>query len=330
MNNDAPLRPVVVVSQCLGFAAVRYNGQLLQDAFVKALAEHVQFVQVCPEVAIGLGVPRDPIRIVVDATGRRLVQPATGRDLTEPMRRFSESFLEAPGPVDGFILKSRSPSCGIKDVKAFGSESGQPAPKTTGFFAEAVLRRFPNLAVEEEGRLTNFRLRHHFLARLFAARRFREIQTGGAMGDLVQFHTEYKLQLMAHSPSGLNKLGRIVANPASAPTRDVLARYGETLASVMAAPLRPGSTCNVLSHAFGYVSKELKPGERKYFLELMDEFRDDRLPLSALLTVLKSWVLRFDQSYLLQQRFFEPYPRPLMDLTDSAAGKSRESQRDPG
>lgn len=329
MNHDAPLRPVVVVSQCLGFAAVRYNGQLLQDAFVKALADHVQFVQVCPEVAIGLGVPRDPIRIVVDASGRRLVQPSTGRDLTEPMRRFSESFLDGLGPVDGFILKSRSPSCGIKDVKAFG-ESGHPAPKSTGFFAEAVLRRFPNSAVEDEGRLTNFRLRHHFLTRLFAARRFREIQATGAMADLVQFHTEYKLQLMAHSPSGLNKLGRVVANPSSAPAAQVLANYGEALASVMASPLRCGATCNVLSHAFGYVSKQLKPGERKYFLELMQEFRDDRLPLSALLTVLKSWVLRFDQGYLLQQRFFEPYPRPLMDLTDSAAGKSRDAHREPG
>ena len=109
MRQDAP---IVVVSQCLGFAAVRYNGQMLQDGFVKALADHVQFVQVCPEVGIGLGVPRDPIRIVSDKNGRRLVQPASGRDLTTDMTRFSDGFLSGAGPVDGFILKSRSPSCG--------------------------------------------------------------------------------------------------------------------------------------------------------------------------------------------------------------------------
>ena len=127
------VKPVVVVSQCLGFAAVRYNGAMLQDDFVRALGEHVRFVQVCPEVGIGLGVPRDPIRIVGKGSERRLVQPATGRDVTAPMERFSRNFLESVEPVDGFILKSRSPSCGIKDVKVHANmEAAATIGKTAG------------------------------------------------------------------------------------------------------------------------------------------------------------------------------------------------------
>lgn len=313
-------RPIVVVSQCLGFAAVRYNGQILQDPFVKALGAHVEFVQVCPEVGIGLGVPRDPIRIVVDGEERRLVQPATGRDVSEAMRVYSAKFLGGVRHADGFILKSRSPSCGIKDVKTF-TESGHPGEKSSGFFAEAVMRAFPHAAVEDEGRLTNFRLRHHFLTRLFAVARLRQISRHPSMAALVQFQTEYKLQLMAHSQAGLRALGRIVANPDGAPTREVFARYADRLASVMAEPARSSSNRNVLLHAFGYFSEHLTAKEKKYFLDLLEEYRAERLPLSAVLSVLNAWVLRFEVGYLMCQRFLEPYPKALVGLMDSAAAK---------
>lgn len=309
--------PIVVVSECLGFAAVRYNGAMLRDDFVAALARHVRFVPVCPEVGIGLGVPRDPIRIVVANGERRLVQPSTGRDLTESMRQFAGSFLERVGPVDGFILKSRSPSCGIKDVKMF-TPAGSPLEKGAGFFAEAVRQRFPQAAVEDEGRLTNFRLRHHFLVRVFASARLRRVRQRGTMAALVRFHTEYKLQLMAYSQAGLNALGRIVANPEHAPAAKVVNAYSGRLAQTMAEPARPASNRNVLLHAFGYVSDRLSRGERGYFLELLEEYRRERLPLSALLTVLRAWIVRFEESYLSGQKFFEPYPRALMDLADSA------------
>jgi uncharacterized protein YbbK (DUF523 family) len=161
-------RPVVVVSQCLGFAAVRYNGLMLEDDFVAALGRYVRFVQVCPEVGIGLGVPRDPIRIV-DTGSRRLVQPSTGRDLTESMRAFAAEWLNGVGQVDGFILKARSPSCGIRDVKTFPSiDTETPAAMGFGFFAEEVLRRFPEAAIADECQLKETDTRHQFLTRLFA------------------------------------------------------------------------------------------------------------------------------------------------------------------
>lgn len=178
-------RPRVVVSQCLGFAAVRYDGQALRSRFVEALRDHVEFVQVCPEVGIGLGVPRDPIRIEVTAGGRaraagelRLVQPSTSRDLTDKMHAFAETFLEEVRPVDGFILKSRSPSCGITDAKRFeaGAEDTLDG-RGPGLFARAVLERFPHAAVEDEERLADETVRRRFLEHVHAAARLRASTT---------------------------------------------------------------------------------------------------------------------------------------------------------
>jgi uncharacterized protein YbgA (DUF1722 family)/uncharacterized protein YbbK (DUF523 family) len=322
-SSTSEARPIVVVSQCLGFAAVRYDGQVLQEPFVKTLADHVRFVQICPEVGIGLGVPRDPIRIVVDHGNRRLLQPSTGRDLTELMEGFAQRFLTEVGPVDGFILKSRSPSCGIKDVKLFTADGGHPAGKSAGLFAEAVLHGFPHAAIEDEGRLTNFRLRHHFLTKLFLVARLREIRVRRAMADLVEFHTAYKLQLMAYSQSGLKALGQIVGNRDSLPPADVYQAYSQRLAQVIAEPSRPSANRNALMHAFGYVSKHLNGAEKQYFLDLLEEYRQERTQLSTLLGVLRAWVLRVNEPYLRGQRYFEPYPRVLLDLTDSGALQRR-------
>ena len=317
-------QPIVVVSQCLGFAAVRYNGAMLEDDYVQALRQHVKFVQVCPEIGIGLGVPRAPIRIVSGRNGRRLVQPSTGLDLSEQMRQFAADFLKQLGPVDGFILKSRSPSCGIKDVKTFAdAETAMPMQKSSGFFAEVVMSHHPQAAIEDEGRLTNFRLRHHFLVKLYALAALRQARQAGTISGLVRFQTLYKLQWMAYSQTGLTQLGRIAANKEKLPVAEVFAQYADRLARMLGQPTRASGERNALLHAFGYVSKKLSPAERKHFLKMLEEYREQRLPLSALLTLLQSWVVRFEQDYLLGQKFFEPYPRELMDLRDSAEAKKQ-------
>jgi uncharacterized protein YbgA (DUF1722 family)/uncharacterized protein YbbK (DUF523 family) len=313
-------KPIVVVSQCLGFAAVRYDGAILRDDFVQGLRGHVDFAQVCPEVGIGLGVPRDPIRVLTGVAGRRLVQPSTERDLTASMEMFSRRFLEELDAVDGFILKSRSPSCGIKDVKTFADAPGNmPGAKGSGFFAEAVLRRCPRAAIEDEGRLTNFRLRHHFLVKIFANARLRAVRDSGGMAGLVEFQTAYKLQWMAYSQAGLRDLGRIVANNNRLAFGDLIEAYAGRMSDLLTQPARPSGLINALMHAFGYVSKQLSRAEVKHFLAQIEEYREERLPLSALLLMLESWVLRFGVEYLSGQRFFEPYPRVLTNLVDSAS-----------
>jgi uncharacterized protein YbgA (DUF1722 family)/uncharacterized protein YbbK (DUF523 family) len=310
-------RPRLVTSECLGFAAVRYNGQVLRDAFVQALREHVDIAPVCPEVAIGLGVPRDPIRLVRIGEERRLVQPATGADVTDAMRDWAAGYLGGL-EADGFILKSRSPSCGIKEVRVYPPGEGKPpVEKSAGLFAEEVAARFPTAAVEDEGRLTNARIRHHFLTRLFAGAALREVRRGGRARDLVRFHTEYKLLLLAHGQKALRELGRLVAGAREMPFGEAVDRYEAGLATALARPARIPALVNTLQHAYGYFSEHLGAAERAFFLDLLAEYRAERVMLNTVLAVLQSWIVRFEQGYLAAQRLFEPYPRALRSLVDS-------------
>jgi uncharacterized protein YbbK (DUF523 family) len=166
-----PAKPRVGVSKCLGFAPCRYDGTVIDDRFVESLKRRVAFCPVCPEMEIGLGCPRSPVRIVLVRGRRRLVQPSTGRDLTAAMQRFVRGFLDSVGPLDGFILKSRSPSCGIGDARIFASPGDKsPVRSGSGFFAAAVLRAFRGVPVADERALADPATREEFLAKLFAPR----------------------------------------------------------------------------------------------------------------------------------------------------------------
>lgn len=314
-------KPTVVASNCLGFASCRWNGQTIRCDFVRALAPHVEFRPVCPECEIGLGIPRPPIRVVSDGDELRLMQPETGRDCSADMRRFADEFLSSLGNVDGFILKSRSPSCGIKDVKVYpGLERACAVDRASGFFGAGVLQRFDGLAVEDEGRLTNYDIREQFLTKLFALARLREVAASGRMRRLVEFQTAYKLVLMAYDQEEMRALGRIVANPDSRPFGDVVAAYAPRFRKALAAPASRTAHINVLMHALGHFSEKLAGPEKAWFLELLERYRACRVPLSSVLTALRGWIVRFDEPFLKQQCFFEPYPETLVEMRDSGKG----------
>jgi uncharacterized protein YbgA (DUF1722 family)/uncharacterized protein YbbK (DUF523 family) len=297
----------------------------IRTPLVTRLQPHVELVPTCPEVEIGLGVPRDPVRLVAlggDQDRPRMVQPSTGRDLTDAMTSFSDELLASVEPVDGFLLKSRSPSCGIKDTKIFtppkGEETrGMPLGKGAGLFARAVLERFGDRAIEDEGRLTNFRIRHHFLTKMFTLARLRRTAEAGTMAALVELHAGHKLLLMAYHQTAMRALGRLVANPDRRPVPRVLADYRVELARALARPARSTSHVNVLMHAMGYFKDGLTSQEKRHFLDALTEYREGRLPLSAPLLTLRSWIARFGEEYLERQVYFEPYPRELLDLSDS-------------
>jgi uncharacterized protein YbgA (DUF1722 family)/uncharacterized protein YbbK (DUF523 family) len=314
--------PKVVVSKCIEFENCRYNGLGVSSDVVKKLEGHVTFHPVCPEIEIALGVPRDPIRLVKMKEKLRLIQPASQADVTQKMKDFTGGFLNSIKDVDGFILKSRSPSCGIKDVKTYsGIGKGMSASKGKGYFGSAVLERFPDLAVEDEGRLTNFKIREHFLTRLFALARFRDMKRKKSMKELVHFQAENKLLLMAYNQNELRILGRIVANHEKRSTDEVLKNYEAHLFCALARPPRDTSNINVLMHAMGHFSEGLSSSEKSFFLNSIEEYRDERIPLSVPLNTLKSWAVRFEDDYLMQQTFVEPYPFELVDITDSGKGR---------
>ncbi len=313
------IRPRVVVSKCLEFAACRYDGQVIRAAFVKRLEQHVDYTPVCPEMEIGLGVPRFPIRVISKDDRIRLVQPATGRDTTADMNRFSQDFLSSLQPIYGFILKSRSPSCGTKDVRIY-PKAGESASigKGPGMFGGAVLTRFPTLAVEDEGRLRNLKIREHFLTKLFAFARFRTVKESNNLREMVRFQTENKLMLMAYNQKEMRILGNIVANRDGKSLEEVTVNYEIVLGKCMAAP--PGRTANinVFLHVMSYFSDELSKNERGFFLDTLNLYRKGRVPLTSVLGLAKPWVARFQNEYLAHQSFFDPYPIHLMEWTDAS------------
>jgi len=319
---DSLARPTIVVSKCLGFAACRYNGLSISSDVVKALMPHVDFVPVCAEVEIGLGVPREPIRVVSGPNGLRLLQPSTGADVTDRMTGFAASFLDSLAIVDGFILKSRSPSCGVRDVKVFrGVEKEAAVGKGSGFFGAAVVEKFPGHPVEDEGRLMNFRIREHFLTSLYALARFRAARARLAMRDLVDYQARNKLLLMSYSQKEMRLLGKLVANSGKKAPSAVFDEYEAHLRAALAKPPKYVSNINVLMHAMGYFKEGLTPPEKAHFMASLEKYRAGKIPLSATIAIVNSWLARFGSDYLKQQTYFEPYPEELVEITDSGKGR---------
>ena len=323
MENNKP-KPTVVVSKCLGFDSCRYDGQKLFDTFIEKLKPFVHYISVCPEVEMGLGTPREPIRLVSTQNNIELFQPATGLDFTEKMNEFSYRFLSSLDDVDGFILKGRSPSCGIKDVKVYlGKEKTTGSIKGTGIFTQAVLNTYPLCSIEEEGRLTNFILREHFLTKLFTVFSFRKVKESQSIGELVKFQSNNKYLLMAYSQKEQKKLGNITANHDNKDFNIVIEEYASHLSTALSHPPRPGVMVNVLMHIMGYFSNQLSYKEKEYLLNTFEKYRQDQVPLSVPVHLLKSYVIKYEQKYLLDQSIWQPYPEALIDIHDSGKGHSR-------
>ena len=315
-------RPKVVVSRCLEFEACRWNGAMISSDVVRLLKPHVDFHPVCPEAEIGLGIPRNSIRIISEKGELRLMQHKTERDVTEAMKGFASGFLSSLDDVDGFILKYRSPSCGLKDVNQYpGLEKARSVGKGSGFFAGAVLKRFSQFPIEDEGRLNNYRIREHFLTSLFTLADFREVRTSGKMKNLVRFQAQNKFMLMSYNQKEMRILGSIVANHEKRPAVRVVEEYEEHLRSAFQNMPRYTSNINVLMHALGYFPKDLSPKERSFFLDSLEQYRNEKVPLSVPLNIARSWIVRFENEYLMNETFFEPYPQDLIEITDSGQGR---------
>jgi uncharacterized protein YbgA (DUF1722 family) len=249
---------------------------------------------------------------------RHLIQPSTGNDYTELMQRFAATYLASQGGVDGFLLKSRSPSCGLYDVKLYGNAtSDAPTSLGAGLFAAEALARFPHLAIEDEARLANPLLREHFLTKLFALARFRQVHTAE---ELVRYQSVNKLLLMAYHQREQKVLGRIVANPEHRPIAEVIADYRAHLGAALARPPQEGAHINTLMHAGGYFSDALGSAEKAFFLDALEKYRAGVQPLAVSTNLVRSWIARFGEPYLAEQSYFQPYPEALLDLNLVSGG----------
>lgn len=313
MNNNE--KPIVVVSKCLGFEPCRYNGQMSNDNFISELKEYVNFITVCPEVQIGLSIPRDAIRIVKKGDSNKLVQPNTDLDLTKLMCEFSNEFLEELEVVDGFILKSRSPSCGIKDVKIYNScDKGSSFNKGKGVFGNAVLNTHPWLAIEDDGRLKDFSIREHFLTKLFTITKFRKIKETKSIDKLKEFNLSNNLLFMSYNNKRKKELDKIMNNIND---KDIFSQYEKYLGLIFSKAARYTSKINVLNMCMERFIDKLKDDEKQFIHRSIDDYVEGHISFSVPLYLVKSYALRFEIDDLLKQTFFEPYPSELVSMRDS-------------
>jgi uncharacterized protein YbgA (DUF1722 family)/uncharacterized protein YbbK (DUF523 family) len=312
-------RPIKIgVSACLLGEQVRYDGQhKLNDFLVDVLGAHVDFVPVCPEMELGLGAPREAMRLVADGKHARLVTIRTGRDLTLGMAAYAEDRVRrlADDDLSGYVLKKDSPSCGMTRVKLYASnEPGSAASRDgVGIFADALLRRFPHLPVEEEGRLHDARLRENFIERVFAYHRLKTLFGGKwTMANLVVFHTAHKLAILAHSPAGYRELGVLVAQGKAMPRAELRKQYELGFMRALEAMATPGRHANVLLHMIGYFRDKLDAGSRAELVGAVEDFRQGLLPLIVPVTLVRHQARRLDVAYLTGQTYLDPHPKEMM------------------
>jgi uncharacterized protein YbgA (DUF1722 family)/uncharacterized protein YbbK (DUF523 family) len=299
-------RPRVGVSSCLLGDEVRFNGGHKRYRFLTDdLGPHVDWVPFCPEVAIGLGTPREPIRLTADG---RLVNRAGTADHTEAM-----AALPLPArDIDGYVFKAKSPSCGIRAIPKYAADGTAGDHSGQGLYAARVLSAFPLLATEDEGRLNDPGLREAFTERIFAAARLRALlESDWTAGDLVSFHARHKLQLLAHDPARYRAAGKVVAGAGTMERSCLMVAYRDLFLAALARPATAGRHANALQHAYSRIGRGLDRSRRADLLARIEACRRGEEPLSVPVALLAHYASGGDFPWLAEQTYLSPFPAGL-------------------
>ncbi|MBR8741853.1 DUF523 and DUF1722 domain-containing protein [Nocardiopsis sp. MG754419] len=311
--SDLPVRPVVGVSSCLIGAPVRYNGGHSRHRFLTdELDRHVDWLPICPEAEIGLGVPRPTLRLQDSEDGDRVISSADGADHSDDLANTADLHLKQLRRLDGYVLKNKSPSCGLYALPVYDASGNRLRGTGRGAFADRLTTLLPSLPVEEQGRLSDAALREHFVERVFAHARLRGLwESDWAARDLVEFHTRHKLQLMAHSPEGYRETGRIVARVGSAEREETVSAYTEAFHRALAVRSSRGKHANALQHVFGMISTLLDDSRRHDLLAGIEDYRRGDAPLSLPVALLRHHCAAEDVTWASEQTYLRPYPDAL-------------------
>jgi uncharacterized protein YbgA (DUF1722 family)/uncharacterized protein YbbK (DUF523 family) len=303
------------ISTCLLGEKVRYDGGHKLDHFLtETLGRYVEWVPVCPEVEYGLPVPREALRLVGTPESPRLVTARTGIDHTDGMRSWAQIRLSQLEKEDlcGFVFKSRSPSSGMRGVKVY-TPSGIPSNKGTGIFAAEFMRKFPLMPVEDDGRMHDPELRENFIERIFVFKRWKEFkEKGGPLRDLIDFHSDHKLLVLAHSPKHYTVLRRLVAEAKKYRPDKLHYDYLSALMEGLRFIATTKKNTNVLTHILGYFKKHLAQDDRHELLEVIETYHKGLIPLIVPIMLLKHYVRKHDEPYLRRQLYLNPHPIELM------------------
>jgi uncharacterized protein YbgA (DUF1722 family)/uncharacterized protein YbbK (DUF523 family) len=312
-NDILPERIRVGVSACLLGHEVRFDGGHKRSRFITdELAACFDFVSFCPEVAVGLGIPRQPIRLVGEpGSPRALGVRDPGLDVTRSLRAYG---CEVAGKIDdlcGFIFKKDSPSCGMERVRLY-DDKGMPERVATGLFAKEIMAAQPLLPVEEEGRLNDADLRDNFVTRVYVYARWKELQAGQPdKASLVSFHARHKYLVLAHSTVMYRKLGRLLADLGRRPLEEISASYISDLMLALSRPATRKRHTNVLQHLLGYLKNNLDSAHRRDLADSIDAYRRGEYPLVVPLRLLQHHFSIHPHPYISEQVYLNPHPRGL-------------------
>lgn len=315
-------KPNVFISACITFDECRFDGTSISDETVKRLTPFINVIKACPEMAIGLSSPRDSLRLIEEkGKETQLVVGKTGEDYTKRMADYSDNYLMKlkDKQLDGFILKAKSPSCGIRNVRKYYGigKAHSKGSSYAGMFGGRVLELFPGIPIENERRLSNFNLRETFYISIFTLAAFRDMKETNKYKEFVAFHSNNKYLFMSYHQGLLKKMGNIVANHEKRPFPEVLDLYEELLRELLSKEPTLKRRINVLTHIYGYFKDRISASEKEFYFDLLDQYLNHHVPYRVLLDILNGFVIRFDESYLMNQTIFHPYPKELVVMMDS-------------
>lgn len=317
---------ILGVSSCLLGNNCRYDGFGAKDDFVKnTLQKYFKLIPYCPENMIW-GSPRTAIRQVTDENNNLRIVTSTKepKDLTEELQAISLSLAQSleKDELSGFILKSASPTCGLDRVKVYKPFNAPSVKNGVGVFAAKIQELYPNLPIEEEGRLNDAWLRENFLMQVFAYSDLKKfLKTNPKMKEIVSFHTSYKYLIYAKSQASYKTLGSIVANQENKGLEEILCEYESEFLKAIAIKSTLNKAYNILLHIFGYFKKLITKEEKEEILLIINDFKEKIIPLIAVIKILNLYVKRFDIEYLKVQKFLNPYPNKLALRSDIKAYK---------
>ena len=310
-------RPLIGISKCLEFDMCRYDGSRINNNFVRNMKEYVEFVPVCPEVGIGLGSPRKPIRLVTIDGKKNLYQPSSKKNLTEDMHDFGKNFAKSNSKLDGFIFKRDSPTCGITDVRLYhklGEHVGYS--KTSGMFSEDVLKNFPNIVKEDEKRLNNISIRENFLTRIFVLADLRESLESNSIEKVFEFYSKNMLLLLCHDEKLTAQLGLFFKTEDS--FEIISSEFQNSITKILSFIPKKNTIIDTFNYIFTHVKLKLSDSEKLYYYSLIDGFENDLISQYEISTLLYSWALRYDLKSIIDQSMFNPFPKNLLlDLVES-------------
>jgi uncharacterized protein YbgA (DUF1722 family)/uncharacterized protein YbbK (DUF523 family) len=304
----------VGISSCLLGNKVRYDGGHKRSKYcLNVLSECFDLTPFCPEVAIGLSTPREPIRLVGSADSPRVVGVKNpDLDVTDQLIAYANTVSENQKSLCGYILMKGSPSCGMERVKVY-HENGMPNEAGSGAYAAQIMRNNPALPVEEDARLNDPVLRENFITRVFVYSSWQdEVMQSPSLHEVIQFHSRHKYQLMAHSYEGYKQLGRYLADEAPKKELDeVLSEYILALMTHLKNRASRKSHTNTLMHIMGYLKRDVDADTKQDLLEAIEQYRSSQVHLVVPLTLLKHYLKRHGSEYIQSQAYLDPYPHEL-------------------